>query len=277
MDIFKNLKSDYALIKIFDILPKRKLYEIIKYNNRTKKRLNMNLIDYKEFRDRYLKIEIEIIPAFTKKYFEFINYDKKYEKYYHIYFNEGKEEIKRNYLVKKDKVKKIKILIDYKIKSLENLFINFLCIESIHFKKFPKQNIINMRRMFHGCSSLKEIKFSDFDTSNITNMSGMFYGCASLEEINLAKFNTINVNDMSEMFFGCSSLKKINLSNFNTNNVNNMKGMFRGCSSLTEINVINFNIKNVTDMRGMFFECTEEIKAKIREQIKDIKDEAFEN
>ena len=54
---------------------------------------------------------------------------------------------------------------------------------------------------------------------------------------------------MSHMFGGCYALKKIDLSNFNTNKVTNMFAMFDGCS--------------------------EEIKKKIKDQIKNIKEEAF--
>ena len=77
------------------------------------------------------------------------------------------------------------------------------------------------------------------------------------------------------MFNGCSLLEKLSISNFNTNNVTNMCFMFNGCKSLKEINVSNFNINNVTDMQYMFSECSEELKEKIKYQIKNIKKEAF--
>ena len=54
-----------------------------------------------------------------------------------------------------------------------------------------------------------------------------------------------------------------------------MNGMFSGCSSIKEINLFNFNTNNVTDMNGMFSGCSDEIKIKIREQINNIKEEAF--
>ena len=44
---------------------------------------------------------------------------KKNEKYYHIYFNDNKEEIKRNYLDENDNVSKFKIIIDYQVKSFK--------------------------------------------------------------------------------------------------------------------------------------------------------------
>ena len=57
---------------------------------------------------------------------------KEDEQYYHIYFNNNKEEIKRNY-INKDEIKIIKIIIDYKIESLEKLFGDCECIESMKF------------------------------------------------------------------------------------------------------------------------------------------------
>ena len=147
------------------------------------------------------------------KYGRFININKENEEYYHIYYNDNKN----------DKISKINIFIDYQVESFNDLFYNCKCIESICFKKFYRNNVTDMRGMFYGCSSLKEI----------------------------------------------------NLSNFNTNNVTNMKSMFYNCSSLKEINLSNFNTNNVTDMSYMFSDCSDDLKMKIREQIKDINEEAF--
>ena len=81
---------------------------------------------------------------------------------------------------------------------------------------------------------------------------------------------------MSSIFCYCSSLEKINLFNYNTNNIINMKGMFYRCSSLHEINISDFNANYFNNMAGMFYGCSKEIKMKIRSQIKDLKEEAFE-
>ena len=139
------------------------------------KRLNLSINDYKEYSEIYTPIEIELIP-FKNEFDEFIK-NKEEERYYHIYFNDSKEETKRNYLKRDDKVSIIKIIIDYQIKSFEFLFYSCKCLESIHFKKFYKNNIINMRGMFNSCSSLKNIKFSNFNTYNVRNMSEMFRYC----------------------------------------------------------------------------------------------------
>ena len=77
------------------------------------------------------------------------------------------------------------------------------------------------------------------------------------------------------MFEGCSSLTELNLSNFNTNNVTNMQSIFKECSSLTELNLSNFNTNNVTNMENMFEGCSPKLQNKIRDQYKNIREEAF--
>ena len=224
-DILKNLKNDYFLQKLFHNLLKKKSLNIIKYNKNIKKRINISIKDYKEYSEIYSSIEIEIKPV-NDKYGEFINFDEGDEKYYHIYFNDNKEEIKRNYLNKNDNVSKlfndnkeeikrndlnendnvskIKIIIDYQVKSFHELFDSCECIEYINFKKFYRNNINNMGSMFYKCSSLKELNLSNFNTNNVTNMGYMFSGCSSLKDLNLSNFNTNNVTYMGYMFSGCS-------------------------------------------------------------------------
>ena len=192
---FDNLKSDYFLKKVFNVLQEHKSLEMIKYNNKLKKRLNIKKNDY----NTYCQINIEIIPD-KNGYGQFVNIKDEDEIYYHIYFNNDKEEIKTNFLTKDDNIKKINIVIDYQIVSFENLFSKCYCIESIYFKKFNRKNIINMSGMFLGCSSLKQINLSNFKTNNVTDMSNMFLYCSSLKQINLSNFITNNVTDMSGMF-----------------------------------------------------------------------------
>ena len=57
---FKNIKSDYFFIKIFDIMIKKKSLKIIKYNKKMQKRLNLSFSDYKKYSQLYSSIEIEI-------------------------------------------------------------------------------------------------------------------------------------------------------------------------------------------------------------------------
>ena len=130
-DLIKNLKNDYFLQKLFHNLMKKKSLDIIKYNKKIKERINISIKDYKEYSEIYSSIEIEIKPI-NNKYGNFINMN---DKYYHIYFNDNKEEIKRNYLNENDKVTKLKIIIDYQVKSFEKLFYFCEFIEYIYFKK----------------------------------------------------------------------------------------------------------------------------------------------
>jgi len=286
----ESLKSDYFLQKLYDNMTKKKKLELVKYNKRIQNRINLSVKNYKDYSETFTPIEIEIIPT-KDKYGKLININEKDKLYYHLYFNDNKEEIKNKYEIKEeDKVTKIKIIIDYQVKSFEYLFMNCFCIESINFKKFYRNNITdmsymfyecsslkalnlnnfnnnnvtNMSFMFSGCSSLKELNLSNFNTNKVTNMSFMFSGCSSLKALNLNNFNNNNVTDMSFMFGGCSSLKELNLNNFNNNNVTNMSFMFNGCSSLKELNLNNFNNNNVTNMSFMFSKCSDDLKIKIK-------------
>ena len=232
IDICNNLKSKYILMNIFDYLSKMKLLNIIKYNKFLQDRINIKINDYKEYSEKYSSIEIEIRPVFNKTYGQFINIPEKDGKYYHIYLNNHKKEIKgkkRDHLNGKERIRTIKVIIDYPVKSLENLFSFCECIEYISFKKFYRNNITEMANMFQRCSSLKEINFSNFKTDNVTDMSFMFSECTSLKEIDLSNFNTKNITNMSYMFHRCSSLKELEVSNLITNKISVKYDMFYNC------------------------------------------------
>ena len=241
-NILKKIKSKYIVMRIFENLKQIKLLDIIHYNKKYQKLMNIKLKDYK---NKFLNIEIEVITK-ENEFGKFINY---LNKNIQIYFNDNYEEIKKNQIDKDDKVEKIKIILNHKIKSLSNLFNYCKCIKKINFIRFKRDDIKDMSYMFDGCSSLEEINLNNFNTNNVTDMSYMFDGCSSLKELNLSNFNTINVTNMSYMFNGCSSLKELNLNNFNTN--------------------------NVTNMSYMFDECLDELKLKIKSQFKNFKEEAF--
>ena len=252
-NFFNAIKSKLILKKIFNNLKIIKLLQIIHYNKNLQNKLNIRKTNYKR---EYWKIKIEIIPK-ENEFGKFINIKNKYKSYFHIYFNDNElKEIKRNYIIKDDKVTKIRINIDYKIKSFSNLFRECRLIKSINFIKFNNTNINNMSCMFFHCKGLESLNFYNFKTTNVTDMQKLFFGCSSLESINLSKFNTNKVRDMSNMFSGCSSLKKLNISNFNTNNVNYLDSMFSYCLSLEELDLSNFNTDKIKSMSFMFFRCS---------------------
>ena len=146
-------------------------------------------------------------------YGSFINIKEEENKYFHIYFNGNKEETKKTELNRENKVSKIKIIIDYIIKSFKELFRSCLCIEFINFKKFCRNNITDMSGMFSGCSSLKELNLNNFNTNNVTNMREMFCDCSSLKELNINNFNFNRVWYMDWMFTGCSDDLRIKIKN----------------------------------------------------------------
>ena len=181
---FIIIKSDYFIQKLFNNIPKKITLKIIKNNMNIQKRLNININNYKDFSEKFSSIELEIIPN-KIEYSSFIDIKEENKKYFHIYFNDNKKETKRTKINKEDKVSKITIIIDYQVESFYRLFYYCISIESINFKQFCRNNIINMSCMFYGCSSLKEINLYNFNTNNVNDMSYMFDGCSSLKEINL--------------------------------------------------------------------------------------------
>ena len=187
---FDNLKSDFIFKKIISFMKRNKSLVIMKYNKKLQKRLNININDYKE----YSKIVIELKLTNDKNgKFKFINIPDKDKEYYHIYFDNSNEEIKRRYVEFYEKVKMIKIIIDYQAKSFYELFYNCECIESIFFKNFYRSNITNMSKMFYECSSLKELNLSNLNTNNVTNMSYMLFGCS--DELKNKIKELININN----------------------------------------------------------------------------------
>ena len=268
----EKIRSRYILKLIFNFLNNTKSLKIIKYNKKIKKRLDIDIDNYK----KSSIIEIDIIPN-ENPHGKFINILNEKEKdFYHIYFNSNyKREIKKYFLGKYEKVDKISIKINYQIKTFFRLFEDCECIKSIYFKTFFRDDIINMSYMFAGCTFLKEIKFSNFITKNVSDMSLMFFGCSSLKELNLSNFNTNKVTDMYFMFSGCSSLNELNLSSFNTKKVIDMRYMFEGCSSLKSLNIDNFTFNEETYVKGMFSGCTGDLQTKINNKFDNLRGEVF--
>ena len=182
---WKNIKSKHILKQIFNKLHKTTFLKIIKHNKYIQNIFGLELNDFK---DCYEKIIIEIIPKQYLKYtFDenyFIRIKNNEEPYFHIYFDNDKEEIKRAFIKKNESVRKIKVIIDYEIKSFFNLFHNCEIIEKINFIQFNRKDINDMSYMFFGCSALKEINFSFIKFDKVKDIDCMFYGCSSLKKIN---------------------------------------------------------------------------------------------
>ena len=168
----------------------------------------MSIKDYEEYCHFYSSIEIEL-KMVKNKSGEFINLSDMSEEekgHYHIYFDDSKEEIKRNFLNENDKVKTIKIIIDPEVKSFAQMFYGYNNISSINFKKFHRIDITNTSLMFSKCSSLIEINLTNFKSNNVTNMHHMFFDNPSFKKIDLSNLDTIKVKDVNGLFHRSKSL-----------------------------------------------------------------------
>ena len=114
-----KIRSNYILKNIASYLNPRYYLLLYKYNKKLQKKLELTKKDYKA----YNQIEIEITPTDLIKNNKntIINYYYDEKAYYHLFIDD-KELKKRNYFRKKENVKKIKVIIDFEIKSLKRLF-----------------------------------------------------------------------------------------------------------------------------------------------------------
>ena len=256
-------------------------FKIVKFNKKLQKKINININDYKNFYEIYASTKVEIIPI-KDKYGKFINVKEDDKMYFHIYFNDRKEEIKNKYSInEKDEVTKIKIIIDYKVNSLSGLFDGCNCIESIDYKKYCRKKE-PIGRIFRGCLTLKELTLSNFYNNEIKGMCSTFHDFPSLQKINLSNFYNNKAYNMNSTFWKCPLLKEININNFYNNyaeNMNstfwelkafkelnasnfynnegdNMNSTFRGCPSLQKINISNFVNNKGDNMNSTFNNCS---------------------
>ena len=132
--------------------------------------------------------------------------------------------------------------------------------------KWNVGNVINMNRMFEGCTSITDFTgLEGWDTKNVEEMIGMFEYCKSMSSlVFLEKWNVNNVKDMMVMFALCYKIKNTEgLENWNVSNVKKMDGMFAYCSKLNSISGLsNWNTtgKSSTSKLAstfrMFYSCS---------------------
>jgi len=253
--MLEKIKGDFFLKYLCQHIKNRDhILRIFNYNKCLQQRLNISINDYK---NKYYQTIIEIKPGETKKNIRenvFIRIVRNFYENYHIYFDNNKNEIKRNYLEYKEKVGKITIYIDYNVKSLKALFL-YCNVEEIKFIKYKRKDITDMSLMFYGCHSLANLNVSNLNTENVKYMNLMFGNCKSLKYLDISNFNTEKTEKMNLIFQGCSSLEKLNLTNITTNNVNSMMGMFSFCSSLGKLDLSKFKTNKVTNMMGLLENC----------------------
>lgn len=72
----------------------------------------------------------------------------------------------------------------YKPTSTAYWFCNLSSLESVEGLEYLKtEEVIDMRNMFNGCTSLKELDLSGFNTSKVNYMDRMFQNCRNLQTI----------------------------------------------------------------------------------------------
>lgn len=255
--MYSNIKSKYILGIIFDILQEGKKLEIIRHNKRLQNTFGITLETYKN----YKIVEIEIFVGKTYKLDKdirlyFIKYNERDEPYFHIYFDDKPEEVKRNYIKWDEKVKKVKIIIEGRVKSFLELFYQCYYVKGITIIKYNRKDLTKFTHMFYECAELINLDISKLKTLNATNINGMFRECNNLMNLDLSNISTVKVKDMSNLFKLCNKLRYLNLNSFDTSNVKHMTGMFYGCSNLEEIQLSNFVTRNVIDMEEMFYYCS---------------------
>ena len=124
----ENIKSFHIWKIIFYNLKPKRLLNIIKYSKRIQNILDIGINDYKTYKK--IEIELEMIPNVKYTENSIINIPKGYESFFHIYFNDEKNEIKKYNFTEEDEfIKKINIIIDEEIASFEYLFELCCCIK----------------------------------------------------------------------------------------------------------------------------------------------------
>ena len=91
-NMLKKIKSQFFISKIFDYMKKNKSLEIIKINRSIQKLMKIDLNTYRECST---VIIVELVPL-KNAVGKFINIKEGEEKYFHIFFNDSKNEIKKN-------------------------------------------------------------------------------------------------------------------------------------------------------------------------------------
>ena len=146
INILNSVKSKYILKIIFGYLIDVKSLSIIRINKSIQNKIDIDINTYIEM----CKIKINIYPI-KEVEGKLINIIEKERLYYHIYFDDNKEEIQNLSITKKDNVNKIKLIIDNKIDDLSKLFKGCNYIRQIDIIRFKNRKIYNMNEIFSCC------------------------------------------------------------------------------------------------------------------------------
>ena len=108
---------------------------------------------------------------------------------------------------------------------LSYLFMGCISLENMTLSNFLLNNVKYMNNMFYDCRSLpgmffrpNDTNFKFINTSNLVDMRNMLSGCTSLVNVEL-RFNTANIGSYEGLFYNCSKLEYINIYYFTPNNL----------------------------------------------------------
>jgi len=149
--MIRKINCKYLVQNIFEKINPIRGLEIVRYNKAIQNELKISKKNYEKI---FKQIKIELSPKDNLEFKDneqniFINFIGG-KNLYHIYFDDNHQEIDKNYLLKEDQVKKIKIVIEPD-NSLKGLFKECKCIKEISFVKFNRNDIIDMSEMFYSC------------------------------------------------------------------------------------------------------------------------------
>ena len=145
-----EIKSNFTIKRIFAYVSNLKKLNLIKYNSKLQKTLNVDINNYKNTSNR---IEIEIIPVIGLKFIN-LNFIEVNNDDISIYFDDQK--VMRNNTKISDKIQKIKI--------------------SFNSKK------ININGIFKGCTGIDTLKFIRCNNKHLTDFCRLFYDCKNLRK-----------------------------------------------------------------------------------------------
>ncbi len=97
-------------------------------------------------------------------------------------------------------------------------------------------------------------ELTNWDTSNVVNMERMFDGCSYFNSSCVTNWNVSNVKNTSYMFKTCIAFNQP-INHWQVHNVTNMRGMFLGAEAFNQP-LHDWDVSNVTDMSAMFYSAS---------------------
>lgn len=145
----------------------------------------------------------------------------------------------------------------YANQSCDNMFNGRNDVEQIILNNFNMSNVLSVKRMYYGCSSLQYIDTSKIIVDNVKYFDEMF-GFSGLISLDIRQWNTSNGISFNGLLTNCESLYTFE-HNLDVSNAININNLCYGCSSLVNISPLNFKFKNTgvdeLQVSNLFVNC----------------------